>query len=700
METDDTDRLLDRPLRDTAQDWLTSCSPNPSPALQRICEQSAAELGRRTGYQPFTAPAAMAFFIALSPQMSAHWPAVSMLYLLMVGAAVMRVHLARRFVTVRSANFLHRVHDYQTAVDLGGFSWGALVGAVLFVHGIDRMSELLLVATLAFTTSAYSTLTLERSLWRRFSLSLWLPILTMTAAVAINGTAGGWLLLGIEVLFAVVLTLQGERLVRDYIDGLLTRHSLEHATTTIARQRKSLDEHRERLGELQDRAHQLSYYDPVTGIGSRTHFHERLQNSIASHQFGAGSFALLYLDLDGFKDINDTFGHQSGDHLLKIVAQRVGSLLRSTDFAARLGSDEIALLVHGISDDLDATRVAERCREEIQLPVSLGDRAVCPRVSVGIAVYPTDGADAQSLLKAAESALNSAKHTTKIRCLRYAPEMSRAAEQRLTIEQELRQALIMGQFELHYQPQIDALTGGCCGVEALVRWNHPERGLIPPLEFIPVAEQAGLIDALGEWVLAQACGQAMAWFDAGVPPMTVAVNMSPLQLLDADFVPSVRAALVASGLSPELLELEITESAIQTHIEARNALAQLRELGVRIALDDFGTGYSSLVSLKELPIDRVKIDRSFVADTLSSEQDTALLGTIIEMAHVLGCGVVAEGVEERAQVTKLRALNCDCMQGYFFSRPVAAQQIPRFTRHDNRGEARERDWLPALASSE
>lgn len=658
-----------------AERWLALDCRTPGDFLCNVSDAAVHEIARRTGPLPLATPVAMLAFLVASPQLLPYWAPVGVLFLLLLGSALTRMRIGRRMIDATGSRALELAHDYRASVDLAGFSWGALVGVLLLVHGIDRLTELALVATLGLIAGAFTSLTLERSLWLRFSAALWLPLLVVSAYMAWRDGDAGWLLLIVESLLAGFATLQGLRMVREYIGGLVTQARLEDAVSKIADQRSELSAHRARLDELVARTHQLSYYDQLTGIGSRHHFHERLHNSIVRHRDDRQRFAVLYLDLDGFKDINDTFGHEAGDTLLKAVARRVGALLRSSDFAARLGSDEIALLVHDVDDDNDIAQIAQRCRAAIQTPVRLGARSVSPRVSIGVALYPDDGDNALGLLKAAESAMNAAKHTTKSHFARYAPEMSRAAEQRLTIEQELRQALDRGQFELYYQPQFDIVGGGCCGVEALVRWNHPKRGLIPPLEFIPIAEKAGLIDALGEWVLTTACRQAVAWFDAGVPEMSVAVNISPIQLLDPELPSTVNAILAATGLRPALLELEITESAIQTHPDARATLAQLHDLGVSIALDDFGTGYSTLASLRELPTDRVKIDRSFVADILSNEQDSALLGTIIEMVHVLGSSVVAEGVEQRAQAERLRRLGCDCAQGYHFSRPVTAAEI-------------------------
>lgn len=672
-----------------AEHWLAAGSTSAEAEVLAVSEKAAQDLARRTGYIPLAVPLGMLAFLIASPQLHQHWLPIVALYLMMTAAATIRIGLAQKLAEAHAETIIPLARKYQLAVDVAGFSWGSLVGLMLLFRGVDQVTELALIASVAITASAFTSLTLELSLWRRFVFVTWLPLVTLSAAAAMQGLEYGWLLVSIELVFVAFAAVQGQHVVKDYIAGILSRIDLEHAVSTIANQRNELRTHQTRLDELLAQAHNLSYYDQLTGIGSRNHFYERLETNISASRISGNQFAVLYLEIDGFKDINDTLGHEAGDELLKAIAYRVRMLMRSSDFAARLGSDELAMLINSVMHNRDAIAIVQRCLNEIQAPIKLGAKTICPRVSIGIALYPVDGDNTFSLLKAAESAMNAAKGDTKLHYARYAPEMTAAAQQRLTIEQEMRLALSTGQFRLHYQPQVDADSGTVCGVEALVRWQHPERGLIPPNDFITVAENTGLIDELGEWVLITACNQAARWIETGEAVLSVAVNISPLQLLDRGFVGTVRSVLENTGLSPSRLELEITESTVQTHIEAREALSQLRELGVRIAIDDFGTGYSSLASLKELPIDRVKIDRVFVTDMLASERDMALLGNIIDMAHVLGCSVVAEGVEELAHIEKLQSLNCDCLQGYYYSRPIEAVEIPGFARaaakQDDRG---------------
>ncbi len=447
------------------------------------------------------------------------------------------------------------------------------------------------------------------------------------------------------------------------------------------------------LGTVQDiteqraseqRIRQLAYTDLLTGLASRAYFHKHLEDVIRAAHRRDERFALLYLDLDAFKDVNDSLGHDVGDSLLREVASRLQSVLRETDFVARLSGDEFCILVDNVGDQYDAADVARRTLESLNQPVNLAGQAMRPRCSIGIAYYPDDGEDAQTLLKAADSAMYAAKEEGKHRYAFYQPELTQKAMHRLRMEQELRNALDHDpqQLELHYQPQIDLNSGRMSGVEALVRWNHPELGMRSPLEFIGIAERIGVINQLGDLVLTRACRQLAEWRAAGLPKFRVAVNISPLQFNDPALPDSVQRALDESGLPVEALELEVTESVVQTSGENLEAFRRIRALGVKLAIDDFGTGYSSLASLKYLPIDSLKIDRLFICDMLEDSNSAVLLGTIVGVAHALGHSVVAEGVEEERQVRVLRGLGCDTIQGYFFSRPVTADEIPQLARRN------------------
>ncbi|WP_370279553.1 EAL domain-containing protein [Pontibacterium sp.] len=427
---------------------------------------------------------------------------------------------------------------------------------------------------------------------------------------------------------------------------------------------------------IEEKMQRLAYFDSLTALANRSNFMEQLNREITLAQRQNNRLAIFYIDLDGFKDVNDSMGHDAGDYLLQHVAGRLRSQLRGSDFAARLGGDEFCILIKDLSGDYSAPAAAQRILQEISDPVDLGPRTVMPRASIGIAYFPEDGEDCNSLLKAADSAMYSAKFAGKHRYACYQPHMTEAAMERLQMEQDLRYAIEHNELELHYQPQICLQTGMLKGVEALVRWRHPEKGLIMPLQFIETAERLRIIDALGEWVLNTACTQAMQWYQSGRERFTIAVNISPLHFEDPELLPTVKDALLRSGLPPEYLELEITETRIlQTQAGQANATA-LRRMGVHVAVDDFGTGYSSLQLLQQLEIDTIKIDRSFIAPLAEQPEAAILLGTIIGAAHAFGAKVIAEGVETLEQARILHGVGSDLVQGYYFCHPVPALELP------------------------
>ena len=434
--------------------------------------------------------------------------------------------------------------------------------------------------------------------------------------------------------------------------------------------------------ESEKKIRQLAYSDALTGLASRAYFHKHLEDVIKAAHRRSERFALLFLDLDGFKDVNDSLGHDVGDMLLKEIAERLKQAIRDTDFVARLSGDEFCIMADNISDQYDAAYVANRCLELMNEPVNLGKQNIRPRCSIGIAYYPDDGEDSKSLLKAADSAMYAAKDAGKHRYVFYQPEFTEKAEDRLKIEHDLRLTIDNDELELHYQPQIDLTTGRMTGVEALVRWNHPTRGTIPPLEFIDIAERIGFINPLGQWVLETACRQAMDWREIELPHFQMAVNISSNHFQDLGFVDMVEQILTDSGFPGSSLELEVTENVIQPTSEHLAVFDRLKKMGVKIAIDDFGTGYSSLASLKHLPIDHLKIDRTFIIDMLQDPKSSALLGTIVGVAQALGQTVIAEGVEEQDQVKVLSAIGCDIVQGYYFSKPVPAVEIPNLARTD------------------
>lgn len=434
------------------------------------------------------------------------------------------------------------------------------------------------------------------------------------------------------------------------------------------------------IRQAEQRITDLAFYDSLTRLNSRSSFNKKLQELIARSKRKTEQFALLYLDLDNFKNINDSFGHDVGDKLLKEVANRLRTLLREADFASRLGGDEFCLIINDISDNLSAANVAQRCLEILSEPVSLAERDITPHASIGIAIYPENGSDANFLIKAADTAMYEAKNNGKDQYAFYESAMTDAAHLRLVIENDLRTALYEEQFELYYQPKISLSSGNVKSVEALIRWNHPENGLCPPDSFIPEAERMGLIAELGEWVVKQACKQIKLWEKQGLVDIPIAVNISPSHFEQESFADDMAKLVHDQKVSPSLIEIEITESTSRDHSVFINTCNKLRALGFSTAIDDFGTGYSSLSVLKDAAVDVLKIDREFVRHIPNDSQSSILIGTILGMSKALGLQVVAEGIETEEQLTVLVAMGCHLAQGYYFSRPVPAKEIPALTK--------------------
>ncbi len=420
----------------------------------------------------------------------------------------------------------------------------------------------------------------------------------------------------------------------------------------------------------------MAYYDMLTGAASRAYLNQRLNDMISTAKRRGEGFSLFFIDLDAFKDVNDSLGHDAGDQLLVEIAKRLGDAARQSDLVARLGGDEFCLLLDGLSDEADIAVVAERCITNIEVPITIAGRSFRPQASIGISRFPADGADAKELMQAGDNAMYAAKVTGNHRFEFFRKEMTQKAADRLTIAQELRTAFHRDEFLLYYQPQVDIKSGRINGWEALARWQHPTRGMVQPDEFIPEVERLGLISELGNWVIEEACRQLAAWHADGYEDMRVSVNVAPRHLRDKNLFTVVSLALKETGIDPSRLELEVTESGIQSAPDGREVLEQLKTLGVRVAIDDFGTGYSSLGSLKHLPIDSLKIDRSFVRDMASNTQDAVLLGTIMALGHALKFDIIAEGVEDLEQVQILQGLDCDLVQGFFFSRPLPPSDVP------------------------
>ncbi len=427
--------------------------------------------------------------------------------------------------------------------------------------------------------------------------------------------------------------------------------------------------------QAEEKINFLAYYDALTNLPNRTLFENRLSHALALVQRGEKMLAVIFLDLNSFKTIDETLGYAAGDQLLQLVAERLTGCVRKADTLARFGGDEFALLAQ-ISRAEEASRIAQKMLEAFSSQFSVAGQELYITASMGIALYPFDGENIEALLKNAQSALERAKAHGRNNYQFYTADMHARALERLTLENGLRRALDRNEFVLYYQPQVDLDSGEIVGVEALLRWLHPERGLVLPGEFIPLAEDAGLIVPIGKRTLRAACAQNKAWQNAGLTSIwiPVSVNLSPRQFREVDLVEMIDEALEETGLDASHLELELTESSIMDNAEhAIDTLHKLKEMGIRISIDDFGTGYSSLSNLKRLPIDKLKIPPSFVSDVTTDSDTAAIVMTIITLAHKLRLKVVAEGVETEKQLSFLRSVGCDQIQGNLFSSPMPGE---------------------------
>ncbi len=441
----------------------------------------------------------------------------------------------------------------------------------------------------------------------------------------------------------------------------------------------------------------LAHHDPLTGLPNQRQFQHRLRQLISQARRNPRQIALLELNLDRFKLINESYGSDVGDELLRHVAGRLTSTLRESDTIARRGADEFTIILDGITRTPDAARVGNKLLTALSEPYQLSGNEFVVDCSIGISVFPGDGEEVDILLRHADSATSRAKECGGNSLQFYLPQMNQSAAARLELEQDLRLAIDRRELVLHYQPKLDLATERVAGFEALVRWNHPEKGLVPPDRFIPLAEETGLIVPLGEWVLNTACIQNRSWQDQGLPKVTMAVNLSARQFQVERPAEGIDRALRMSSLEPRYLDLELTESAIMTDAEvAIETLGHMRDIGVGISIDDFGTGHSSLSYLKRFPIDRLKIDKAFVQSVLTDNKDAAITRAIIGMAGNLDLKAVAEGVETFEQLEFLRRLGCDEVQGYFYGRPMPAAEACTFLAEKERSCVPRSSLLPSI----
>ena len=476
---------------------------------------------------------------------------------------------------------------------------------------------------------------------------------------------------------------------------------LKAANEALKREAALREDALRRLGESHEQIRALAYQDGLTGLPNRRLLNEHLEKVLARARRKGTEFAVLFIDVDNFKLINDTVGHHAADQVLRNLAETLGALIRSDDLLSlyvddvdpaatitvepigesvlsRLGGDEFIVLLPDTRDRFAAGNVARRILQHLEEPIRVDGHEVFVTASIGIATFPSDGTVSEILIRNADTAMYHAKQQGKAAFQYYSAAMNAASVERLTLESGLRRALESDGLELHYQPQIDVRTGKIVGAEALLRWKHADRGYISPTTFIPIAEDSGLILPIGEWVIEQACRQAMAWRRAGLPRLPISVNVSGVQVRRQELCDLVRGALASTGLEPKYLRIEITETAIvAVRDRAIELLAQLRKIGVSLALDDFGTGYSSLSYLKSFPIDMLKIDRSFVAEMLTDHTTASIIEAIVSMTRILGIKVLAEGVEDQAQFAFLKQLGCDVVQGYYVSSAVPPDDFAR-----------------------
>lgn len=478
-----------------------------------------------------------------------------------------------------------------------------------------------------------------------------------------GGANGAWLAatIGLATFGILIMTL-----LLSLVDSRMTSR-----TTELLRS----------LRHANEKLQHLALHDNLTRLPNRTLLEDRITQAISSVQRSGKFFSVMFVDLDRFKTINDSLGHHYGDKLLQAVAQRLIEALRAEDTIARIGGDEFVILLKEISKPQTAAHVAEKILGAMSGPFIIEGQEQNISASIGISVYPNDGLDLRTLMISADGAMYHAKKMGRNNYQFFTPEMNAAATERFELEKSLRRAMENDEFELHYQPKVHVRTGDIIAMEALVRWRHPQKGLISPAEFIPLAEEIGLIIPLGAWVLMTACQQNKRWQDAGLPRLRVAVNLSAVQFRQKHLVEFITQVLDDTGLDASCLELEVTESIVmQNPEETALILEKLHAKGIHLSIDDFGTGYSSLSYLKRFPLDTLKIDRSFVRDISSDPDDAAIVKSVIALAHSLRLRVIAEGVETASQLSFLRALGCDEYQGYYRSKPLPAAQFEQLLR--------------------
>ncbi len=587
------------------------------------------------------------------------------------------------------ARALHWVRLFALGSSLAGLAWGLLGLTLLTAHQLVR-EVLAILVTVGVASAAVVPLSAFRSLYLAFLVPCILPL---AIDFFMQGDAEHFSL-GILMLVYMGAIASSSLLVnRGIVENIKIRYDNTNLAQELVlkRQVETINhELKTEIGErrrAEERIWHLAYHDTLTGLANRMLLQDRLSRALTYAQRRQGKIGILFIDLDRFKTVNDSLGHGMGDRLLQAVAERLLTTVRSGDTVARRGGDEFVLVLPEITDSGGAVQVADHILKSLSSPFKLDKQVLYATPSIGISIYPEDGEDVDTLLKHADIAMYAAKEAGRARYQRFMPAMNERAQERLSLESRLRRAIERSELLLHYQPEIHLLSGNIVAVEALVRWQHPDLGLLMPDRFISIAAESGLITPLGEWVLRKACAQLKEWHAAGQPKLRVAVNVSAHQVKQDNFVELVLRILQEVDLEPKYLELEITEGVLMDDTShTLNTLQELHNLGVCIAIDDFGTGYSTLVYLKRFPIDRIKIDRSLVSNISPDRRDeSAIASAIIAMAHSLKLEVIAEGVETQDELDCLLSLLCDEAQGYYISRPLPAARCTEFlTEHAGR----------------
>jgi len=522
-----------------------------------------------------------------------------------------------------------------------------------------------------------------RARWR--SQMRWHIVKTVVSAVLL--VLGAWFVVRATRRWRAALVESNQRLNRTTTE---LRELNDQLDRRVGERTEELNESVRQHRLAAERAEHLAAYDALTTLPNRAMFSKLLKQAIGLARRDGRPLAVLFVDLDRFKVVNDTLGHEAGDQLLQEVGRRLRGCLRESDTVARLGGDEFVVLLPALRDSAAARLIAEKILAATNTPLVLVGQECSVTASIGVSTYPEDGDDEQSLMKSADLAVYRAKEDGRNRFRLYSASMNAPSIERLALESSLRRALERGEFRVHYQPRVDALSSRIVGIEALLRWEHPDLGLVAPARFIPIAEETGIIVPIGAWVLKTACSQNVTWQRSGLPRLNVAVNLSRRQFSDDNLLSVVTTTLEATGMSPGLLELEITESTLMHGVEkAMRTLKALRDLGVRLAIDDFGTGYSSLSNLSQFPVDTIKIDGSFVHDLSSHPENRRIAEAVIAMGRSLSLTVIAEGVEAQGEADFLRDRGCDAFQGFHFSKAVTAGELAELLEAQTRRAATE-----------